>query len=121
MSLQAERIPESLPIYTYAVLLWTQLIFMHADAENDLYANPDDMHVIFCTSPSFSTISDTFYPSFYNDNAAVYLGSRTCLNILAISYDINFTTVFTTVILDFNALFDKQSCRRLQFSCSLNL
>jgi hypothetical protein len=76
---------------------------MHACAENDVYANPDDIDVIFCTTPSFSTIPGTFYPSFHNDNAAVCLGSRICLNILAISCDANFTTVFTTVILDFIA------------------
>ena len=76
---------------------------MHVDAENYVYANPDDIHVIFCTTPSFSTIPDTFHPSCYNENAAVHVGSRTCLNILAISYDITFTTVFTTVILDFTA------------------
>jgi len=54
---------------------------------------------IFCTTPSFSTIPNTFYHSVY-DNAAVYLGSRTNLYNLDISCDTNFTTVFTTVTLD---------------------
>ena len=99
-------------MYKYAVLLWTLVIFMHWDAENDVYANPDDIHVIFCTTPSVSTIPDTFYSSFYNDNAAVYLGSRTCLNILAISCDINFATLFATVILDFTAFISSRCLTR---------
>jgi hypothetical protein len=57
--------------------------------------------IIFCTTPSFSAITGNFYPSLYNDNAAVHLGFRACLNIVAISCDITFTTV--TVILDFTA------------------
>ena len=85
---------------------------MHADAENDVYANPDDIHVIFCTTPSFSTIPNTFNPSIYNDNAAVYLYSRTCLYILAISCDITFTTVFTTVTLDVTAFISSRCLAR---------
>ena len=84
----------------YAVLLRSLVIIMRADAENDVYANPDNIHVIFCATPSSFTIPNTFNASIYNVNTAVYLDSRTCLYILAISRDITSTTVFTTVTSD---------------------
>lgn len=91
---------------------------MLADADNYVYANPDDIRVIFCTTPSFSTIPNTFYPSIYNDNAAVYLGSLTFIYILDISCDTTFTTVFTTVTLDVTA-FISSCCLTRNLVCSI--